>query len=442
MPGHGGAVVAIDDVSVLANGSGFDNAHLKVADWIVIGVHLVLTVAVGVIVSLTSKTKDKMTAGRSMNGLLIGLSMLSGLTSGISYIGLPGYALGDGVGTLFLFLGYFLSTPIGSVVIIPFFHRLQLTTAYEYLSLRYSKTIRIIASVLFILRIVFYLGVVLYAPALMLQTSIGIPLWASILFTGTVATVWTLKGGMVAVIYTDAVQSVAMVVGILVCITVTVCMVPGGFPGVFTALYNHSTNVTNYMPWEELVVPRPTQTRDPGESFWAFFIGSGINALVQTTTDQLAVQRFMTAKNLRECITSYISTGVLNSFTSVLLGMEGVVILAYYLTHGDERTPLQDHNITSTDQVLPFFALTVLPAGIAGLLLAAVVGSTMSVFSGGINAAATAMHIDILSYLCGKGTGERGSLGERKRLTILTLGFSLYVSHCRPCDLLYRRSRF
>jgi len=403
---------------------GFDGAHLQVADWVVIGVHLALTIAAGVLVSIFSKTKDKMTAGRSMNGFLIGLSMLSGLCSGISYIGVPGYALGDGVGVMFLALGYFVSIPVGSIIIIPFFHRLRLTTAYEYLSLRFSKGIRVTASFLFIARILLYLGVVLYAPAIILETSIGIPLWVSILFTGVVATIWTLKGGMVAVIYTDALQSVAMVLGVVVCISYTTTEIPDGIVGAFRALANHSTNVTDYIPWSGLLSFHPTQTSNPGESIWAFLIGSGLNALVQSTTDQLAVQRFMTAKNLKECIKSFISTGVLNAMMSTLFGLEGVVILAYYLTHGTELTPMQDGNITSSDHVLPYFALTVLPAGIAGLLLAAVVGSTMSVYSGGINAAATATHIDLLSYMCQKTTGVRGSVAERRRLTVLTLLYS------------------
>ena len=73
------------------NVAGNHGIGLETADWVVISVHLALTITVGVVVAVTSKTNDKMTAGRSMNGMLIGLSMLSGLTSGVSYIGLPGY---------------------------------------------------------------------------------------------------------------------------------------------------------------------------------------------------------------------------------------------------------------------------------------------------------------------------------------------------------------
>ena len=401
---------------------------LKAADWAVIAVHLVLTIAVGVSVALTNKSKDKMLAGRSMNGFVIGLSMLSGLCSGISYIGVPGYAVGDGVGSMFLWLGDFIALPVGAIIIIPFFHRLQLTTAYEYMSLRFAKNVRIIGTCLFITRIVLYLGVVLYAPGIILETATGIPLWGNILFMGVVATIWTLKGGMVAVIYTDAVQSCAMLIGAVVCISLTITMVPGGIGGIFSAMANHTTNTTDYLPWNALIAFHPTQARDPGESFWAFFIGVAFNTLVQTTTDQLAVQRFMTAKNLVECIKSFILSGLLSALIIVLLAFEGVCILGYWLTHGNSLTPLENHNVTTSDHNLPFFALTVLPGGVAGLLLAAVVGSTMSVYSGGINAAATAFQVDIMTYLCHMSTGERGSVAEQRRLSILTLCFSWFVA--------------
>ena len=75
------------------------------------------------------------------------------------------YAVGDGIGVMFIFLGYIVSVPVGCVIIIPFFHRLQLTSAYEYLSLRFSKTIRIVASFLFITRVVLYVAILKYAHA-------------------------------------------------------------------------------------------------------------------------------------------------------------------------------------------------------------------------------------------------------------------------------------
>ena len=114
--------------------------------------------------------------------------------------------------------------------------RLACLVSLHFACLVFSPVPCVRACVRACVRLCRYLGVVLYAPALVLQTATGVPLWASILFTGVIATLWTLKGGMVAVIYTDAVQSVAMIVGVVVCTAFGVSKVPGGFSGVFGAL--------------------------------------------------------------------------------------------------------------------------------------------------------------------------------------------------------------
>jgi Na+(H+)/acetate symporter ActP len=103
--------------------------------------------------------------------------------------------------------------PVGALVLIPFFHSLDLVTAYTYFELRFGRTHRTIAALLFLSRVSLYLGVVLYAPALLLHTCLAFPLWATILFTGCLSTLWTIKGGMFAVVYTDAIQSIAMIIG-------------------------------------------------------------------------------------------------------------------------------------------------------------------------------------------------------------------------------------
>jgi Na+/proline symporter len=187
---------------------------LTVVDWIVLVCHLTLTLFVGLVVTSRKQSgDDAMLAGRSMSGVTIALSLISGLTSGISYLGFPAYILEDGVGQVFIFLAYFVVIPVGGLVLIPFFHSLNLVTAYTYFELRFGCVHRTIAAMLFISRVSLYLGVVLYAPALLLHTCLGFPLWATILFTGCLSTLWTIKGGMFAVVYTDAIQSIAMIIG-------------------------------------------------------------------------------------------------------------------------------------------------------------------------------------------------------------------------------------
>ena len=197
--------------------AGHPQGHLALSapDWVVLACHLTLTLLVGLFVTSRKQSgDDAMLAGRSMSGVTIALSLISGLTSGISYLGFPAYILEDGVGQLFIFLAYLVVIPVGALVLIPFFHSLNLVTAYTYFELRFGRIHRTIAAMLFISRVSLYLGVVLYAPALLLHTCLAFPLWATILFTGCLSTLWTIKGGMFAVVYTDAIQSIAMIIGV------------------------------------------------------------------------------------------------------------------------------------------------------------------------------------------------------------------------------------
>ena len=149
---------------------------------------------------------------------------------------------------------------------------------------------------------------------------------------------------------------------------------------------------------------------------WALGFGVGILSLAQMATDQLAVQRFLTAKDLGNCVRSFVYSSTFSGLFTILMGFNSLCILGFYKQQ--RLDPLKAGKIEEADQILPYFAITELPHGIAGLLVAAVLGSTMSVYSGGVNAAATAFHIDILSNACGKTCTKESEL---RRLRLLTL---------------------
>ena len=399
-----------------------------------------------------------MLAGRAMSGWTIALSLISGCTSGISYLGMPGYILEDGVGQATIFLCWLVVIPVGSIVsmctpalaalgklhsqcfftflvrltvqvIIPFYHDLGLTTAYTYFEHRFDKPHRTIAACLFLARVNLYLAVVLFAPALLLHTVLEFPLWATILFTGCMSTLWTIKGGMLAVVYTDAVQSVAMIAGVVSCLGFTLAKIDGGPAAAYRLLGDGGM-----LQWKELVEFHPTRREAPAESVWAMLLGVGTLSLAQVGTDQLAVQRFLTAKNKSECIKSFVYSGVYNIFWVLLMCINALAILSFY--EQEKIRPVQDKLIEQADQILPYFAITQvntcgiaahgyrcrpsrfliesccmqLPRGIAGLLVAAVLGSTMSVYSGGLNAAATCCHVDILTNALGQPCPAEGEV--------------------------------
>src|SRR5262249_8277968 len=129
-------------------------------------------------------------------------------------------------------LGFFIATPITTLLFLPFFYQSRFFTAYQYLEERFSVQVRTLASASFIARILLWLALATYAPALALEQATGLPLWFTILCTGIVTTVYTTLGGMKGVIWTDVMQLVVLFGGQVIIALTAVARVPGGFSGV------------------------------------------------------------------------------------------------------------------------------------------------------------------------------------------------------------------
>ncbi len=283
-----GSGVAVQRVLGAGNNSSSSTVTLHTADWVVIGCHVFLSVALGIFVSLKSRgARDYFVGGRAMSGLFIAISLISGISSGISFLGIPAYTFQDGIGFTFCLLNFPMSMAFASRYIIPFFHRLGFYTAYSYLEARFSRRLRTIAAVLFVFRIIVYLAIVLYAPALALNALVGLPLWANILACGGLATIYTVKGGMVAVIWTDFLQSCLMIICVVLVSILGTMEVDGGMSAVFGTLANHSRLVN-----ASFFVPDPTISASavPKETFWSMTVGYTFLSMGQLATDQVAVQ--------------------------------------------------------------------------------------------------------------------------------------------------------
>ena len=141
---------------------------LTVLDYSILLIYVLITVGVGIWAGRPSSVQnsdDFFLAGRSASSCTVAVSLISGLTSGISFLGSPGYSYHHGIGPIFMVLGSFCAMPLVVFLIIPFFSRLSSPSAYAYLEQRFSKSVRTLAAGLFLLRVVMYLAIVLFAPA-------------------------------------------------------------------------------------------------------------------------------------------------------------------------------------------------------------------------------------------------------------------------------------
>jgi len=391
---------------------------LSHADIAVFGGYMLLLLGVGVYFTRQQKSiKAYLLAEQNVHWVVVGISVLAALFSGITYLGAPCETFFYGTGYLVVTATLFIATPITIKVFVPFFRKLRVYTAYEYLARRFDRRLEIIASAFFVVRVVFYAGLAIYAPALAIAAVTGIPFWASALITGTMATIYTALGGMKAVIWTDTIQFAVLCGGIVLIFLLCIDKVPGGLPAAWDLA--RADGKTRFFDFELSPYVRM--------GFWAALLGGLANNLVQMATDQISVQRYLTASSIKECSKALWLKLALLTPIVVLIFFSGTMIYGYYKSMPSQVPAFENvekvRGLYSTnprlyndlisrqqrkippdmsaspgtptrplkgDQILPYFVVNNLPTPLPGLLIAAILGATMAVVSAAINSLATA----------------------------------------------------
>lgn len=375
-------------------------------DYSVFGLYLAVSVGVG-LWSARKKSgdlRDYFLAGTGMGSFLVALSILAALFSGISYLAGPAEIYKHGLGFGYAALALFIATPITSIWILPKFFKSRFITAYEFLEERFSLSVRLLASGLFIFRVCLWLAAATYAPALALEKVTGIPLWVTILATGTLTTLYTTLGGMRAVIWTDVIQLMVLFGGQLVIVMIALGKIPGGLGTAWqTAAADGKFNLSLSFDITERV------------NLGSILIAAAFLYLVQIATDQVSVQRYLTAGSLKEAKRSlWIKLWALVPVLGLFYGT-GLVLYAFYQQHGD---PLAAGLIQKEDQLLPHFVVTQLPVGMPGLLIAAIYAASMSTISAGLNSLASATVVDFQQRLTRKTMTDLQQVRSARWITV------------------------
>jgi len=326
-----------------------------------------------------STAKDYFLGGRSMPWFAVGISLVAADLSAITVMGVPAWSYKHNIELLLLSVGYPLMAPLVIYIFVPFYSKLNLYTAYEYLERRFSVAVRIVASFIFQILRGMHVAIVIYAPSLVINLVTGLPIWQCILFMGGFTTFYTALGGMKAVIWTDVIQFSVVSSGIFLIFLKAFGSLDGGIAKAYQIareagklhLFNLSTD--------------PSQLT----SVWACLLGGFVLAMAPVTTDQAILQRLFTTKSTKECRRSIIVQSMIIIPVLTVLYLAGVALFAFYQDHPGRLTGL-----ANTDAVMPFFAVRELPAGVSGLIIAAILGASMAVMSAGINSLTTATTVD------------------------------------------------
>ncbi len=388
------------------------SAQFSWFDYAIFAAYLAVTVAIGMkFAGKQANLSEYFLAGRSMGGMVVALTIIASLFSGISFLAAPAEAYAHGPIFYISTLAFFIATPVTAVLFLPRFCRSHFYTAYQYLEERFSVQIRVLASVSFVARVLLWLAAATYAPALALEQATGMPLWFTITCTGLLTSVYTALGGMKAVIWTDIVQLFVLFGGQLLIALVALARVPGGMDQVILMSKQGGR-------LDLSLSPDPTVRL----TLWGLLIGATFMHLVQMATDQVSVQRYLSASSLKAAQRGLWLKLVLTLPITVVFYGTGLVLYAFYQVHGD---PLAAGQISKADQILPYFVVTQLPHGFPGLFVAAIYAASMSTISSGINSLTSASLVDFYQRLW-----SRPNLSDHHQLKIarwLTIAYGVLV---------------
>ena len=393
------------------------NYDLDTIDLAILVAYALILLVMGFYFFRKSKSSEQfMVAGKSIPAWAAGIAVMSTYTSSISYIAVPGKAFDDNWHPLIFALTAIPVTWFVTRYVIPHYRKNKIISVYSYLEEKIGNWGRLYASFSFLLFMVGRVAVILYLSSLLLTSFITADIGTVILLVGIVTIIYTLIGGMEAVIWTDVMQSIIMIGGIL-------------FVG-YVLTVDVFAQPENLI--QKAIDQRKFSLGDPyfslsDRTIWVMIIYGVTENVRNLMADQNYTQKYSSVATEKEAKKSvWIAMLIYLPLTAIFLYI-GTALFAFY---GGEGRLLSDA-ITKGDQVFPYFIATELPVGIKGLMVAAIMAASMSTVDSALNSSATVMFIDFYKKYFRPSASERKSLMFLRFSTViwgtLGIGFALLM---------------
>jgi len=362
-------------------------AALAWQDHLIVVVYLLTMIVLGAWWSRRQDSESEyFLAGRRMPWLAVGVSVIASLFSSITYLAEPGEVWQSGVTHVF---GKMLAIPFEMVfvllVCIPFLMRFRFTTAYEYLDRRFGSAARRVGMALFLCLVVSWMGIVVLVSSRALAAVTELPLAVVISTVGVVATIYTVLGGLRAVIWTDCIQ-VALLLG-------------GASAAIFFVAFQTNSHVGD---WYQSVRASTTEGL-PFFSANPFVRATMVTVAMHMfvwhvathTGNQMTVQRYFSTSDTVRARRSFVVASLLGVVLNVLLLVVGMAIFYWYHVNPEAMPAGLDPTVgKQADMIFPRFVVEQLPPGVAGALLAALLAAAMSSIDSGVNSIATVLTVE------------------------------------------------
>ena len=359
-----------------------------------------------------NKTSSAFTLGnRSIPGWVVTMSIFATFVSSISYLALPGIAYLNNWNAFVFSLSLPIAALVAVKVFVPLYRRVNSPSAYTYLETRFGSWARIYASVSYFLTQLMRIGTILYLLALTINSIFGWDIATVIVVTGLVVMVYSVLGGIQAVVWTDAIQAIILITGAVVCTAYLLFGMPEGPSQMFEiAIENNKFSLGSF-------------SLDLSEStFWVVLVYGIFINLQNYGIDQNYVQRYIASKTDRDAKRSAFTGGMLYIPVSLMFLFIGTALFSFYQS-GAAQLPPELQDAGTSDGVFPFFIVNQLPSGVTGLLIASIFAAGMSTISTSYNSSATVILTDYYQRFFKK------TASDKQAMAVLYIS-SLIISIC------------
>jgi SSS family solute:Na+ symporter len=347
-----------------------------------------------------NRSSDQYTSGGGkMPSWAVGMSIFATFVSSISFLALPGKAYQSDWNAFVFSLSIPVAAYMAVKFFIPLYRSINSISAYTYLENRFGPWARIYASLCYILTQIMRMGAILYLLALPLNALFGWSIELIIIVTGISIILYSMMGGIQAVIWTDAIQGIILIGGALTCALILLFSMPEGPGQMFQiAAAHHKFSLGSL------------STSISESTFWVVLIYGLFINLQNYGIDQNYVQRYMTTKTEKQAKRSALFGSLLYVPVSLVFFFIGTALFSYFNAR-PELLPATLKDTAMADKIFPYFMVIGLPTGLTGLLIASVFAAGMSTVSTSINGTATIIHTDYYKRFFIRSTSEKSSMG-------------------------------
>jgi len=378
---------------------------VAVIDIVIVIAFLILTFLVGsFFYKWVGDPDDFYLAGRKLTPFILAAVITATNVNLYSFVGQAGIAYQHGISILWQTWTGNMALVFSGLFIIPIMRRLRIRTVPEFLELRYSKSVRVLVGVLWVFRLAFWLGVVLYTAVVAAQAITGIESYTFwIIAFAVVAIIYTVLGGMWSVAFTDVMQFVFMLGGALIVLPLAMSAV-GWMPGLIEKLPEHSL----------------TLVRETGTYNWKFILAIFLLGIEWASVDQGLLQRAFGAESTKTVAKGLVLAGIITTPFALLWNLPGLAASVLY------------PGLQNPDQAIPMLLSRMVPPVILGLVVCGLLSSQLSTISGNLNGVATLFTNDIYENLRKRKATDKETLFIARLMTLIVGIFMIVFAYFVP----------